>query len=524
MGRPLNVLALLLAGAGLAGAQLQAGRVSTDYRGGTILMESTAALAGEGRWTGERILEWTEGQIAITAAGVPGAWQSGVIRPMTNDHGHLRAYSYWERSPSGGPASGSPGAPRYVGVVRHVDDGWEVRRDGLVELSREGRWAVFTDNLRIRTVWLDLWLDEEFVVEGRAIFPARVADDGAVVWLEGERLIVQRPHAAPVEINLPFRASYAMMDRTGGWAAVNAGGGIHRVSLVSGTVEAWMAPCLGCSITDVSAHAAALMYLDSGTMVVVRQPGGGHQWLHRVKNAAFTGDGRAAMAQTSEGSARFEVETAVVEQILAGPVEVINPPGALSPGVWVRSRGGGLSGAWITVNGDPVHPEELRPDGLVWVAPSNLAAGVAAVRMGQRGSPFEPSLLELPVHAALPVFVTLEDAQSENASMTQAGLPYIRRAADGSEVTTLNRARPGDTIIVTMTGLNGLAASVRWSIEIDGVEFMPVFESSEPSGRNPHWTDVRLRLPEALPPAWLSLLLAEVDGVRNFAALPTRSD
>lgn len=517
MGTHSKLLCALLAAAAVAIAQLQTGRVFTDFSGRTIVFESGAALAGESQRPGERILASTGGELSVVARAASTPPGSGVIGPMTNDHGHLRAYSLWQ-------PSGPRFTPSFVGVVRHDEDGWEVRRSGQVTICRDGRWAVFSDSSRIRTVWLDLWLDEEFVVEGRAIRVLRVADDGALVYPGQNALILQRPHAAPVEIPLPFQPFEAMIDRTGGWAAVSRGGpGLYRVSLTTGQIEPWMAPCQSCFLSDIAANGSALLYQEWNSVVVVHEPGAGIQWLNGVDRASFTGDDRAVMARTTEGIVRLNLDSGETERIISGPVELSNPPPGLSPGLWLRSKGRGLSHAAISLNGLPIEPLELRDDGLVWVVPPDTLAGTGNLRLGQPGSPFEPLSLETPIHAALPVFITLEDTEPGSGTSATFDFPFIRHADSSSLVIGLDPARPGETLLVMMTGLNGHAAAIQWTVSLNDAQYYPLFESAESASENPHWTLVRLRMPAVLP-SGLSVLTADLDGVRNAVLLSTRNE
>jgi len=176
--------------AALAHGQLQHGRVASDFYGNVVWFETGAPPICESLWPTERIMEFSSGggTSVIAASPLPHLW-GGVVAPHTNDNGDLRAYSFYIAGSTSGIGGTSP--PSYTGVVRHVTDGWEIRRPGRVALSRDGRWAAFAAGpCRL----MDLWTGAETVLPANA---SSVADDGTLLSSGTRSLGISKPGPEP---------------------------------------------------------------------------------------------------------------------------------------------------------------------------------------------------------------------------------------------------------------------------------------------------------------------------------------
>ncbi|GEM_PF-6885978 len=492
------LLLTLLSTAVVVSQSPQTGRVATDYYGRVVMLESSAPLKG-GSGGADQILTFRDGGASVDAAGLSNIFYS-VVYPFTNDHGDLRAFSYY-RSPFCSGIGGC-GAPGYIGVVRHDRDGWEVRHDGRVGLSRDGRWAVFSERSFSRTTWMDLWTAEQVVAQGRAHNVASVADDGTVATASGTDLVVQSPGKEERVYPIGAEISEVLIDRTGTYVAVAGGRTIWRLDLGSGAAEVWV-PWDNTRLVDIGPRGAALLYSQWGVMYAAGEPLQQPLRLpedgQTIEGAAMSGDGRFVIASSLDGIALYALDGSGSQLIIPGATAFVTKPAALAPGLWVRETGRGLQAAEIRLNGSLIEPLRRSHGELIWAVPKEAATGPAVVVIGQPGSPFEANRQELPLQLAAPLFILQKDVGQ--GTEYYADGPFIRHAGSGEPVTFVNPARPGESVEALMTGINGQGALVEWQIvRMNTDNTVPVaFESERVHEENPNWSWVRLRLPEVVP-------------------------
>lgn len=502
--------------------QEQRGRVATDFSGRLLLSETSAALAGETTAPPERVLESADGRVTVTAASELEAWRGGVIAPRTDDHGGLRAYSYYVQgytSPIGGTRPA-----QFDGVVRHVQDGWEVRRPGRVGLSRAGRWAVFAGHDPKQTLWLDLWTETEYLASGYVFNVDSVADDGSTVLCSQHRLIMAKPGQEMQEFEFDFDVYSAIIDRFATYVMIQGGRGIWRLDLSTGQSTQWVPSCYNCRLLDVDFRGSKLLYTEWSFLKLASGPGTDlieFNFLpEEAGGATLDGWGTRVFATMTDGIVRYDLDTGERIVVMPGPASLTRTPTALAPGMWVRLTGKGLSAATVELDGAQIEPLHRSMTTLDWVVPAEAPLGSVTVRIGQPSSGFEPATLALDVQLAAPVFI-----QRQEAGVTNAGFPdwaVIRHAGSGELVSFYDPARPGETITVLMTGLNGAAAAVEWYVVKLNTDdkFYPVIESVEPHPDQLNWSIVRLRMPASLPDGE-SALAANYLKMRSGALIST---
>lgn len=504
--------------------QEQRGRVAADFSGRLLLFETSAALAGETAAPPERVLESADGQVTVTAASeLATTWARGVSAPRTDDHGGLRAYSFWEMQYTGGIGGGR--TPRYTtGVVRHARGGWEVRRPGRVGLSRDGRWAVFAQPAQ--TLWLDLWTGTEYVVPGYVFNVDSVADDGSVVLCSRRKLILARPGQEMREFELDFDGGSAIIDRFGNYAMLYGGSALWRLDLSTGQMTLWVPSCNNCRLLDVDFKGSKLLYTEWMFLKLSYGPGTEiiqfNSLPEEAEGATLDGWGTRVFATMTDGIVQYDLDSGERILVMPSPTSLTRTPTALAPGMWVRLTGKGLSAATAELAGTQIEPLHRSMTTLDWVVPVEAPLGAVTLRVGQPLSVYEPATIALDVQLAAPVFI-----QSQEAGVTDASYPdwpVIRHASSGELVRSYDPARPGETITVLMTGLNGAAAAVEWYIvKLDTDDkFYPEIDSVEPHPNQPNWSIVRLRMPASLPDGY-SALAANYLKMRSGALIFTSS-
>ncbi len=488
----------------MAVGQTQSGRLATDWTGRVIVVESMDPLQGD---TGglERILSFEDGLGRTEAATNATGGSGGVIGPKTNDNGDLRGYTFYRHGmcfPIGGCSRTT-----FEGVVRHARDGWEVRHEGRLGLSREGRWAVFA-GANFGTVWVDLWTGESTVLSERELGVGSVADDGSIAAPGENEVVVYGPGREPRRVALPFTPRDASIDRTGTMAAVFGENTLARVDLDSGVVEV-LAVWDNVMIEDVGPRGGVVLFSQWGVFYTVREAGVAPVRLgeegQQIEGAALLGDGAEVMAKTLDGVARYAVDGGAGRLVIVGATGFVAPVEVAAPGQWLRRTGWGTVAAEMTWSGRKVEPLQRAHGELQWVVPEETALGAAVWEVGQPGSPFAPYREEVEVQLAAPTF--LVNADLGQSPGTLENMPIVRHVEDGSPVTWMNPARSGESIEVLMTGLNGQGAAVEWllnRIDVDSFVY-PVFEQETVHPENPAWRWVRLKMPEALPSGLCSL-------------------
>jgi len=470
--------------------------VASDYSGRSILFLSYGRLSGTTEKPYPGIFGATDGTVSFVAD-----WDSarlgGVGGPQMNDDGGLQAYSsYYEGI---GHPYGSLHPWYFWGTVHHARDGWTIRRDGQVRLSREGRWAVFTSTSPARTTWLDLWTGEEFSKPTSPEPVGSVADDGSVVFTAyPNALLLQRPFAEAVDIPLSFQPSTAMIERNSRYAAVSGASQIWRVELPRGQAEIWVPNCTPCSLVDIASNGSGLLFLTNSKLYYQGEPGSTPAAIPDTLYASFTGNSQAIVYSNSQGVFRRDLASGTVEKILDGPAVLPSPVGDVAPGMWIRTVGQVPQNARVTVNGQEVVQSNNASGGIDWVVPENTPLGTAEMQIGNPASPFLPCTQILQVLAIRPRFIYQREASPPGEFYDW---PHLAHASDGSPVSTTNPTKPGEHVIVYITGLNGQARSLRWMVGTPGdlaqVNAALISVTDDPD--HPGWTRVELQLPDSLP-------------------------
>lgn len=522
--RSFAILCLLLTLSSPASAQTAG--VAADYSGRVVLFGSTAPLVGEPPGSTPNVFEIADGKTRIVAVKPPsflllerlGGWAV-----QMNDAGDLQGYSF---SAMVGGAHPTPVSPiSHHTVLRNVRDGWEMNSGGYIVLSRDGRWAVFTNEIQFTlvSVLVDLWSGQRTSLPAGSVIWS-VADNGSVVLKGSKSLALHRPGESPVEIPLPFAPQTARIDRTGQYAAVLGARGLWRVNLISGSVEPWVPSCDACSLLSIADNGAALLYKEWSWIVLIREPGSGPVRVSRqgldVYSTTVTGDGRFAIASTADGITRFNLETLDEEVLVPGSTWFARQPSFLAPRMWVRQEGGGLAAAQIKLNGKVVPSLRQSSSDIVWIVPPDTPAAPVDLEIGQAGSPFQSHRRIIEVQRAAPAYITQADAGIGNSD--SSSWPVFHHADTGVPANEDDPARPGQIISVLMTGLNDQGPSVEWTLTLRNTEtiYRPRFEAAAPHPNNPYWTIVSLRMPATLPRG-LSVLGAGYGKVQRNALIFT---
>ena len=425
--------------------------------------------------------------------------------PRINDNGDLRAYSFYELR-----FNGRNYVAEYTGVVRHVRDGWEVRHPGRVGLSRAGRWAAFAVNsFSVPTLLLDLWTSAETVIPDNAELDS-VADDGSLVSWHLRSFVVYRPGAEPRRYSLPFDAFGLRIDRYARYVAVYGDDGLWRVNLATGEVEPWVRQCDNCQVLDLGPDGASILYRQWSILYLAREPGSTPSAVMRqpelpVSDAALTDAGATIIASTPDGILGHDLISSFESVQVPGPTSFTREPAILAPGLWVRQEGSGLSAAEIRLDSSDVPLLWRSSSDIRWVVPADARLGLSTLAIGQERSPFAPATRTVDVQLAAPTFILQGDAGIGPQFFFNWPIAY--HAATGRPVDFADPARPGESVDLVMTGLNGQGAATTWILSALNVDVYhyPVFESAAPSPDNAQWTVVRLKMPEALPHAICAL-------------------
>lgn len=492
-----------------AHAQYQSARIATDFTGGVVLIESSAALRG-GTSGLDHILAFDNGSPSTEAVGASSSIYAGVAYPFVNDIGSLRAFTL-TRPPFCG--FGGCGSPPYAGVVRNVRDGWEISYPGRAAISREGRWAAFSSIPLQRTTWVDLWTATETTVND-ALDVSAMADDGTLVTPRGRILLASTPGRETRRFDLPFQAVSAVIGRSSTVAAVTTSTGIYRLDLSSGAIEDWAPTWDNAQLHGLSSNGQTLIFTQWNILYSLDLSGSPRRLSEEgqlVHAASLTGDDAAAIANTLSGIVRYPLDGQPPVLLIPGDTNFALPPSVLAPGLWLSMTGRGTANAQITLNGQPVDALARTPTQLTFAIPDETPTGPSQLEIQQPNSPFEPFRLTLPVQLAAPRFLIQRDLGEGNEYYADS--PYILHAATGQPVSWTDPARPDESIDVLMTGLNHQGPAIQWSINrINQDDYLPLaFVSERPHDENLHWRWVRLRLPAVLPGpnCWLNAVFGD---------------
>ncbi len=100
----------------------------------------------------------------------------------------------------------------------------ELNRPGYAGVSRNGRWALFSQpnasNGQRRSLWINLESEKEYPLPEGGLPVDSIADDGSVAIAEGTQLRVFSPEAAPKRIELGFHAARVVAYSRDGTTAV----------------------------------------------------------------------------------------------------------------------------------------------------------------------------------------------------------------------------------------------------------------------------------------------------------------
>jgi hypothetical protein len=342
---------------------------------------------------------------------------------------------------------------------------------GRARISANGRWALFSGSTSManpdKTLIKDLetgkveasrdhtgWMNEQ----GR-----RVADDGtALNWAGPASLSVTTPGKKSVRIDLPVEVGVPVISADAQTAVIQTRHEPAELWMVDlRTSRSWpvVSGAEGCAQPVLSDDGSTLMFLSGANwagrndslaaQVWTMDLGSGElrQWSEEragIISATISGDGRVVWAMCRDGrllridGASGEASTMV--ETAPWPFEDELIYAGWAPGSRYRLVGVGLARARVKWNGEE-WPVVRSEDNLIeFLIPWETPLGLGTLEVTGQEPRFQPSRLTQRITAYSPKFIKADR------------LIHALRA-DGSPLTEVNRAYPGEEVTLLMRGL-----------------------------------------------------------------------
>lgn len=484
-----------LACAGLLSAQYK--DLSTGRNGMKAAFSSRLSLAGGERNDQPKLFEIdATGRLTTLRSMLPVMLYPGdrapsnfpsLTRPEYNSAGTMLAFTGGRWCIGG---SGCVGVETTQGSVLWLDGSREAPNSGTARISANGRWAVYYNPTSLASPYRFYRVDfetgwSEFSrtgLYGTAGVGRRViANDGTVLDSIGmQTLVMRKPRMADVVIPLGFNTSFVTISNDASFAIAQSSDvnpSMWLIDLYTHQTIPFLWAYEGVTQPALSDDGMTLLFLSGANWAATNDSlavqvwtmdmmtGRLRQWTHEpsgIAEATISGDGLVAWAATKDGRLiRVDGLSGETQALLSSAPQASSPESTVwAPGSRYRLEGAGLGGMTLRWQGVDLPVILAADDDIEFTVPWEAALGQGKLEIEQPGSPFQPQQIQGEMKAVAPRFIK-----------TNEFIHGLRE--DGSPLTVVNPAKPGEVIMLLMRGLGPLDAQGRTlqTVAVSATEF-----------------------------------------------------
>jgi uncharacterized protein (TIGR03437 family) len=538
-------LLLIPLSASLLTAQYQ--DLTTDGHGVKVAFSSKLSLRSSARNDQPKLLQMdTAGLLTVLREETPNVLYPGdrypvnfpsITRPEFSSDGSRLAFT-GERWCMGG--SGCVSVELKRGSVLWLDGSREAPSGGMARISANGDWAVYFNQtslvspyrfyrVNFATGWSEL---SSAGLSGAAGTGRRIiASDGTVLSAAGgHALTVRKPGQPDVQISLPYSTSYVTISNNAQLAIAQSSDSVPSVWLTDLNTHFSMLLLWaheGVTRPALSDDGSTLIFLSGANYAATNNTLATQvwsmdmvtcelrQWTFEpagIAEATVSGDGLVVWAVTKDGRLIKVDGLSGETQTFLGTSPVAESPDgtAWSPGSRYLLKGSGLNGVQVRWQGVDAQVVSATDTAVEFLMPWEVALGSGVLEIESSGSPFQPYQINGEVRRVAPLFIK-----------TDGYIHGLR--ADGSPLTLVNPAKPGETVTLLMRGLGPLNAAgqtLETVVVTDNAASIDVIDSQADLG-TPGTYRLTVRIPvDATGPLTLFVRAVDQESAADMGMIP----
>ena len=422
---------------------------------------------------------------------------------------------------------------KYTGYIDHVEGVIEkttpfsrliIRREGMVGVSRNGRWALFTKTGRAESTgstWIDFYTGQEYESAESGLPVSSIADDGsvAVTSPDGIRILTPGRPVRSFELK-PGLTEGTFLSRDGSTLVLVQRSSasdtvVRRIDLESGMETTVSSQCFGCSPYALSADSTRLF------LVTLSAPGNDLAEGHAAIQVLDLRDGSLStlaildkepvrltvsddassvwVATQNWGILHLDVNSGNVTEMLAETPSVSAGDMLIAPGAWCKLTGRAMAEGRVLLGTHEVAVRQRSATSMFVVINPDTPLGTASFEIENPRSPFRSVSNPIRVVPRYPRFIRLESL-GETAP-DWIGVPLVISESNGDLINPARPALPGEVLKVWLTGTGSDPSGLHWqySDSPTGFEFQSTaILSIERFSGEPSWWVARYRVPDVV--------------------------